>query len=100
MSVRARAHMSSFFPTGFRRGGRGGCSDEEDDDDGYEVNGDVLQWRVATQNSAVLTLEGYNWELGRGAMPWWWAGLVVERAGGAVTFPSLCCHACQKWQFG
>ena len=50
------------------RGGeryRGGRSDEEDDEDrdevnGDEINGDVLQWHVAMQNDAALSLVGYN----------------------------------------
>ena len=58
---------------------RWGCAgNEEDNDDGDEVNGDkvngdevngdVLQWRAATRNVTALNLEGYNWEVGRGAM--------------------------------
>ena len=47
---------------------------------GDKVNGDVLQWRAVTRNFAALTLEGYNWELGRGAMLLWWAGWVEGRA--------------------
>ena len=58
------------------RGGRGGRGDKEDEDDrdevnGDEVNGDVLQWRVATRNSVALTLAIYNWDVGRGAMSRW-----------------------------
>ena len=60
----------------FVKGGEGvggGCGNEEDDDDGDEVNGDevngeVLQWHAATRKGAALTLAGYNWEVGRGAM--------------------------------
>ena len=68
------------------RGRRGGRGNEEDDDDRdkvneEEVNGNVLQWRAATRNGAALTLAGYNWEVGRGAMLRWWAGWVAERAG-------------------
>ena len=74
------------------RGGWGGRGDEEDDDDGDEVNGDevngdVLQWHAATRNGAALTLAGYTWEVGRGAMLPWWAGWVAERADGRCGFP-------------
>ena len=49
--------------------------DENDDNDrdevnGDEVNGDALQWRAAMRNGEAFTLEGYNWEVGRGAMSW------------------------------
>ena len=72
-------------------GGRRGCSNKEDDDDGYEVNGykvngDILQWRAATRNGAALTLAGYNREVDRGAMLQWWAGWVEERANGSCEF--------------
>ena len=58
------------------RGGavvRQGLGNKEDGDNGdkvngYKVNGVVLQWRVATRNGAALTLAGYNWEMGRGAV--------------------------------
>ena len=45
----------------------GGCAGGEEDDEngdhinGGKVNGDVLQWRAATCNGAVLTFVGYNW---------------------------------------
>ena len=52
-----------------------------------EGNGNVLQWSAATRNGAALTLVGYNWELGRGAMSRWWAGWVAERADGRCDFP-------------
>ena len=74
------------------RGERGGGSDKEDDDDGDDANGDevcgdALQWHVAARNGAELTLAGYNWEVGRGAMSRWWDGCIVERAGGRCDFP-------------
>ena len=48
---------------------------------------DVLQWRAATRNGAALTLVVYNWEVGRGAMSWWWDDWVAERAEGRCDFP-------------
>ena len=82
-------------------GGRGGRGDKDDDDDGDEVNrdevnGDVLQWRAATRNGAALTLAGYNWEVVRGAMSWWWAGWVAERADGRCDFPLALLSCLQK----
>ena len=82
-------------------GGGGGRGNEEDDDDGDEVNGDevngdVLQWRVATRSSAALTLAGYNWEVGRGAMSRWWDSWVAERADGRCGFPLVLLLCLQK----
>ena len=79
-------------------------SDEEDDDDrdkvnGYEVNGGVLQWRAAERNGLALTLAGYNWEVGRGAMSQWWAGWVEERTYGRCDFPLFLFHAREKRKF-
>ena len=59
------------------RGGRGGRGNEKYDADGDELNGDevngeLLQWRAATRNGVALTIAGYNWEVGRGAMSRWW----------------------------
>ena len=56
-------------------GGRGGGGNEEDDNNGdevngYKVNGDVLQWRAVTRNGSAIILEGYNLDVGRGAMSW------------------------------
>ena len=73
-------------------GGRRGCSNKEDDDDGYEVNGykvngDILQWRAATRNGVALTLAVYNLEVSRGAISRWWDGWVAELADGRCDFP-------------
>ena len=44
------------------RGERGNKEYDNDEDEvnGYGVNREVLQWRAATRNVAMLTLEGYN----------------------------------------
>ena len=68
-------------------GAGGGRGEKEDDDDGNEVNGDVLQWRAATGTGAELTLAGYNWDVSRVVMSKWWAGWVAKRTDGRCDFP-------------
>ena len=66
--MRTRLSVSCQCVRGGEEGGGGGRSNEEDDDDkdefnGDEVNGEFLQWGTATRNGAVLTSEGYYWEV-------------------------------------
>ena len=75
--------------------------DKEDDETRDEVNrdkvnGGVLQWHEATQNGVALNLAGYNWEVCRGAMLWWWAGWVAECADGRYDSPLVIFSCLQK----
>ena len=70
--------------------------DKEDYDDRDKVNVDVFQWRALTRNCAALTLAGYNWKVGRGAVLRWWAVWVAERADGRCDFP-LALLSCLKF---
>ena len=85
-----------------RRIREGGCAGDEEDGDNRdkvnedEVKGDVLLWYAVTRNGAALTLEGCNWYVGRGAMPWWWAGWVAERADGRCDFPLVLLSCLRK----
>ena len=103
--VRTRLLVSCQCVRGGEVGGEGGRGNKEDDDDkdevnGDEVNGKFLQWGMATRNGAVLTSEGYYWEVGRGEMLWRWDVWVAECADGRCEVCLFCCHACEKWKFG
>ena len=81
--------------------GGGGNKEYEDDVDkvnGYEVNGGVVQWCTVTRNGAAHTLEGYTWEVSRGAMSWWWSGWVAARTDGNCNFSLVLLSCLQKME--
>ena len=44
-------------------------------------------WRGVAWRGVELTLEGYNWEVGRGAISWWWGDWGPDRGDGPCAFP-------------
>ena len=55
---------------------------------------------VATRNGAALILAGYNWEVSRGAMLWWWYDWLAERADGCCDFPLVLFSCLRKMAIG